>query len=539
MFFLAERTGIRDAFRCERCCCLHRLNTTRCWFPHTRRTHMTPTSPDRNKKKRKFLEEEEEEEELKKNEEALPVAAAPPAARAGAFWSEDVWGRRLTCPITHQLFADPVMASDGFLYERSAIERWFAARRTSPLMGNTPMDGVFHAVPTVRAEVDAFLSSLPLERQRVWRRWSRSAAFQATMDALEPALVAAAGRAPVAWRRLMHERDWAAWIAPPPEGERVEGNAAALAPPGTAAAQRARRHGWTEEDLANIWHRLPELAAGVAAGEGGEEEQEQGEEQQHLTTTKSSLVYRATRRLMEYVRLTCAGYVMACATAYRCAETGAWAAATAVVNHAETLDSNILVRMMAASFADSRSGWRLIRVLCDRALERGEEDAAAAAAAADDDDGSSSSDDAGSIEEEEEEEERRVLMMAAEDDEEEVDAYRSSEDEGDDEGQEGGGAVARSGDDHDDDSSSSGSSSIAAALPPLPAAAAAAAPARAPPMSLLGSRSGTTQSAENRAFSEAMALVDRCGAGLFSSEDDGRDGYGTRRGRDRYPRGAW
>lgn len=39
----------------------------------------------------------------------------PPPARAGAYWSEDVWGRRLTCPITHQLFADPVMASDGTL----------------------------------------------------------------------------------------------------------------------------------------------------------------------------------------------------------------------------------------------------------------------------------------------------------------------------------------------------------------------------------------------------------------------------------------
>ena len=136
---------------------------------------MVATPDDRimKKKKRKMGEEEEEEEEEEEQETAISDKQPPPPARTGAFWSEDVWGRRLTCPITHQLFADPVMASDGFLYERSAIERWFAARRTSPLMGNVPMDGVFHAVPTARAEVAAFLSSLPLERRRVWRRWSR------------------------------------------------------------------------------------------------------------------------------------------------------------------------------------------------------------------------------------------------------------------------------------------------------------------------------------------------------------------------------
>lgn len=449
----------------------------------------------------------------------------------GVYWSEDVWGRRLTCPITHQLFADPVMASDGFLYERAALERWFAARRTSPLT-NAAIDGVFHAVPTVRAEVDAFLSSLPLERRRVWRRWSRSAAFQATMDALEPALVAAADRAPVAWRRLMHEEPqvWTAWIAPPPEGERVEGTAASLAPPGTAAAQRARRHGWTEEDMANVWHRLPLLAAGVAAPPC-EEEEEGGDEDTAAaaaaTRSRSSLVFRATRRLMEYVRLTCAGYVMACATAYRCAESGAWAAATAVVRHAEELDANVLVRMMAASFADSCSGWCLIRVLCDRALLLG--GGGTSSAAADSSSGSSDSDDCSSdeaslsdtAEEEAAEEERRVLVLEGEDE-------GGSEYGGEQQQQEEEGGSSHDGvDDMEEEEEE--------APPPPPPH-----PVRAPPpMSLLGPRGGSTQSAENRAFQDAMAHVDRCGAGLFSSEDDGRDGYGTRRGRDRYPRGSW
>ena len=40
-----------------------------------------------------------------------------------------------TCPITAELMADPVSTSDGFSYEREAIERWLAGHRTSPLTG--------------------------------------------------------------------------------------------------------------------------------------------------------------------------------------------------------------------------------------------------------------------------------------------------------------------------------------------------------------------------------------------------------------------
>jgi hypothetical protein len=36
------------------------------------------------------------------------------------------------CPITHDYFIDPVMASDGHMYERKAIEEWFKDNNTSP-----------------------------------------------------------------------------------------------------------------------------------------------------------------------------------------------------------------------------------------------------------------------------------------------------------------------------------------------------------------------------------------------------------------------
>jgi hypothetical protein len=46
---------------------------------------------------------------------------------------------QLTCPISHELFVDPVFcAGDGQTYERSAIERWIKNKKTSPL-NNLPL----------------------------------------------------------------------------------------------------------------------------------------------------------------------------------------------------------------------------------------------------------------------------------------------------------------------------------------------------------------------------------------------------------------
>lgn len=39
------------------------------------------------------------------------------------------------CPITHERMSDPVVAADGYTYERTAIEKWFVNNKTSPIMG--------------------------------------------------------------------------------------------------------------------------------------------------------------------------------------------------------------------------------------------------------------------------------------------------------------------------------------------------------------------------------------------------------------------
>ncbi|XP_053327303.1 WD repeat, SAM and U-box domain-containing protein 1 [Spea bombifrons] len=45
------------------------------------------------------------------------------------------------CPITWEVMKDPVMASDGYSYERTAIENWISTKRTSP-MTNLPLENL-------------------------------------------------------------------------------------------------------------------------------------------------------------------------------------------------------------------------------------------------------------------------------------------------------------------------------------------------------------------------------------------------------------
>merc|ERR1719204_1538603 len=43
--------------------------------------------------------------------------------------------KHFLCPITYSLMNDPVVAADGFTYERDAIARWLAKNQTSPMTG--------------------------------------------------------------------------------------------------------------------------------------------------------------------------------------------------------------------------------------------------------------------------------------------------------------------------------------------------------------------------------------------------------------------
>jgi pSer/pThr/pTyr-binding forkhead associated (FHA) protein len=46
------------------------------------------------------------------------------------------------CPITYEVFRDPVVADDGFTYERTSIEKWLRSNSTSPKTGKPMAAGV-------------------------------------------------------------------------------------------------------------------------------------------------------------------------------------------------------------------------------------------------------------------------------------------------------------------------------------------------------------------------------------------------------------
>ena len=51
---------------------------------------------------------------------------------AGASGELPAWA---LCPISLAPMLDPVMTSDGYTYERSAVSRWFSQQRSSPMTG--------------------------------------------------------------------------------------------------------------------------------------------------------------------------------------------------------------------------------------------------------------------------------------------------------------------------------------------------------------------------------------------------------------------
>ena len=50
--------------------------------------------------------------------------------------------QEFVCPITHELMISPVVAQDGFTYEKAAIEDWMKQKKTSPKT-NEPIEAVF------------------------------------------------------------------------------------------------------------------------------------------------------------------------------------------------------------------------------------------------------------------------------------------------------------------------------------------------------------------------------------------------------------
>ena len=56
------------------------------------------------------------------------------------------------CPITQDVMRYPVLCSDGFIYEKAAIEEWLVSRRKTSPMTNLPMKNTDMEYQRVLAE---------------------------------------------------------------------------------------------------------------------------------------------------------------------------------------------------------------------------------------------------------------------------------------------------------------------------------------------------------------------------------------------------
>ena len=57
----------------------------------------------------------------------------------GPDGSNDEEDISMVCPITQDLMRNPVRCSDGFVYERAAIQEWIVSRRKTSPMTNLPL----------------------------------------------------------------------------------------------------------------------------------------------------------------------------------------------------------------------------------------------------------------------------------------------------------------------------------------------------------------------------------------------------------------
>ena len=65
------------------------------------------------------------------------------------------------CPITQKAMRCPVVAADGFTYERKAIVRWLLTKNKSPLSGKPMSDQSLRPNKNIKSLVDTFRLTKP------------------------------------------------------------------------------------------------------------------------------------------------------------------------------------------------------------------------------------------------------------------------------------------------------------------------------------------------------------------------------------------
>lgn len=74
---------------------------------------------------------------------------------------ENVIPQHFLCPITHEIMSKPVVTVDGYVYEMSAIEAWFASSDISPLTGKKLSDKRLTPLHMLRTQIEMFMNQNP------------------------------------------------------------------------------------------------------------------------------------------------------------------------------------------------------------------------------------------------------------------------------------------------------------------------------------------------------------------------------------------
>jgi len=72
------------------------------------------------------------------------------------------------CPITRQIFNDPVIAEDGFVYERTEIQKWLDTKSSSPITRES-MGKNLNKCNYMKQLVKSHLETHPEEKDNVYK----------------------------------------------------------------------------------------------------------------------------------------------------------------------------------------------------------------------------------------------------------------------------------------------------------------------------------------------------------------------------------
>ena len=75
----------------------------------------------------------------------------------------------LRCPITHEIFLDPVIISDGFTYEREAIEKALNKSKKSPLTNKALSNTTIISNFIIKKTVNIYLEKYPEKKNEQYK----------------------------------------------------------------------------------------------------------------------------------------------------------------------------------------------------------------------------------------------------------------------------------------------------------------------------------------------------------------------------------